>query len=179
LLGTLAACGPSGSAAGPTTPPTTITTHLTASLPPAPAAPAVAKTASCPYLTASFVQDANGQHVSSVRISDDASQPHPTCFFYRPDGHLQVTVRVYVGDPQVAESIVNQAAPVSTSDPATDPPGWQGGFQSGDYNGMNNPTGNAVYAVHKGADAVVVSVNQAQSIKARRIADQAITGLGF
>jgi hypothetical protein len=180
LVGTITGCGPSASGAASTsTPDSTVTTHVSASLPPAPAAPTAAKTADCPYLDTSFVADTNGQHVSSVKISAGDGQPHPSCFFYRPDGKVQVSVRVYVGQPDLAQAVVNQAAPVATSDPASDPAGWQGGLLSGGYNGMNDPTGTATYAVYKGGDAVVVWVNQAQSIKARRITEQAISTLGL
>jgi len=179
LLGILTACGPSSSASGTTSAAAGTTTQATASLPPAPAAPTPAVTASCPYLATDFVKDTNGQGVGRVKISTGGGQPHPSCFFYRPDGNMQVSVRVYVGQSAVAQAIVNQAAPVATSDPASDPEGWQGGLISGGYNGMNNPTGQATYAVYKGGDAVVVWVNQAQSIKARKIAEQAISSLGL
>src|SRR5205823_11486752 len=103
--------------------------------------------------------------------SDDPAQQHPTCFFYRPDGGLQVTVRLYGGDPQVAKAIVNQAAPIASSNPATEPAGWNGGSEA---------TGDgAVYAVAKQGNAVVVTTNQQQTIKARRIAEQAISALGW
>lgn len=82
---------------------------------------------------------------------------------------MQLSVRVYVGDPRTAKGIVNQATPVSTSSPATQPAGWQGGYQSIDSG--------AVYAVARNGDAVVVHTNQAQSIKARAIAELAITAL--
>lgn len=179
LLGSLAACGPITSSGAGTTPASTITTHITASLPPPPPVPTPAVRANCPYLNSDFVAETNGQHVSGVKISAGDGQPHPSCFFYRPDGKVQVSVRVYVGDTRLAQSIVDQAAPIATSDPADQPAGWQGGLLSGGYNGMNDPSGSAVYAVYKGGDAVVVTVNQAQSIKARRIAEQAISALGL
>ena len=179
LLSALAACGPSTAASGSSTTTTTSAAPVTSSLPPAPAAPAPSVTASCPYLDTSFVKDTNGEGVGKVKISAGDGQAHPSCFFYRPDGNLQVSVRIYVGDAAVAQAIVNQAAPVASSDPASDPAGWQGGLISGGYNGMNNPTGQATYAVYKGGDAVVVWVNQAQSIKARKITEQAISALGL
>ena len=171
-------CGPSTpTAAGGQS--GTSTTQVTASLPAPPPAPTASVTAACPYLDTQFVEDTNGQHASKVRISAGDGQPHPSCFFYRPDGKVQVSVRVYVGQPAVAQAIVDQAAPVASSDPASDPAGWQGVLVSGGYIGMNDPTGTATYAVAKGGDAVVVWVNQAQSIKARRIAEQAISSLGL
>ncbi|HJQ46072.1 MAG TPA: DUF2020 domain-containing protein [Amycolatopsis sp.] len=123
----------------------------------------------CPYLDTSFVADANGQHVSKVQTSAD--QPHPACFFYALNGKLQLTARVYVGDAAVAKALVDKAAPVGTSSPATDPAGWQGGYQQ-------TGTG-AVYAVAKGGSAVVVTTNQQQTVKARTVAKQAIFALGL
>jgi UPF0176 protein len=124
-------------------------------------------TEDCPYLGSEVVAEANGQHVSKVRVSAD--QPHPACFFYRPDGKVQLTVRVYVGDAKTATALVNKAAPVDTSNPASDPSGWKGGYLSSDDG--------AVYAVAKGASAVVVTTNQKQSVKARTVAKKAIAAL--
>lgn len=121
----------------------------------------------CPYLDTEFVAQANGQHVSRVRTSAD--KPDPTCFFYALTGKLQLTVRVYAGDPAVATALVNQVAPIDSSDPANEPAGWTGGYQA-------TGTG-AVYAVAKQGVAVVVTTNQLQSIKARSVAKQAIAGL--
>ncbi|PXY34822.1 hypothetical protein BAY59_04810 [Prauserella coralliicola] len=123
----------------------------------------------CPYLDTDEVAQTNGQQVDQVRVS--AEQPHPSCFFYRPDGEIQLTVRVYSGDPKVAVGLVDKAAPVDTSNPASQPPGWEGGYEAAEEG--------AVYAVAKGGDAVIVTTNQQQSVKAREIATQAISGLGF
>nr|WP_225978350.1 DUF2020 domain-containing protein [Gandjariella thermophila] len=123
----------------------------------------------CPYLQTEFVAEANGQHVGKVRVSAD--QPHPACFFYRPDGGLQLTARVYVGDPKVAKGLVDQAAPVGTSNPASLDGGWQGGSQPTDSG--------AVYAVAKGGEAIVVTTNQKQTIKARRVTEQVISALAL
>ncbi len=129
--------------------------------------PQPGETADCPYLGSEVVAEANGQHVSKVRVSAD--QPHPACFFYRPDGKIQLTVRVYVGRPEIATALVNKAAPIDSSNPASDPAGWKGGYLSGDDG--------AVYAVSKGASAVVVTTNQKQSVKARTVAKKAIAAL--
>lgn len=123
----------------------------------------------CPYLETSFVADANGQHVSKVQTSAD--KPHPTCFFCALSGQLQLTVRIYVGDAAVAKALVDQAAPVNASNPATDPAGWQGGYEPTDSG--------AVYAVAKGGSAVVVTTNQKQTVKARSVAKQTISALGL
>jgi hypothetical protein len=121
----------------------------------------------CPYLDTEFVAQSNGQHVSKVRTSAD--KPHPSCFFYALTGKLQLTVRVYAGDAAVATALVNQVAPIDSSDPADEPAGWRGGYEATDSG--------AVYAVAKQGVAVVVTTNQKQSVKARIVAVQAIAGL--
>jgi hypothetical protein len=138
---------------------------------PAPPLPTPATTATCPYLDPVTAEDDNGQHVTTVKISAPDGQSEPSCFFYRPDGHWQLTVWVYSGSPAVAKAIVNSEAPVATSNPATDPAGWQGGAE---------PTASgAVYAVAKGGDAVVVITNQKQTIKARLVTDHVVSTLGW
>jgi UPF0176 protein len=123
----------------------------------------------CPYLDSAFVADANGQKVGKVRVSAD--KPHPACFFYRSDGKIQLTVQVYVGEPGAAKTLVDQAAPVATSNPAELPAGWAGGAQA---------TGSgAVFAVAKQGSAVVITTNQAQTIKAKRVAEKTIAALGL
>jgi hypothetical protein len=134
-----------------------------------PASPVPAADGKCPYLDSTFVADANGQRVSRVRVSQD--QP-PACFFYRADGRIQLTVQVFVGEPSRAKALVDQAAPVATANPAELPGGWAGGAQANGSNG-------AVFAVAKEGKAVVITTNQAQTIKAKRVAEQAITALGF
>lgn len=167
LLVALAAC------AEETDDPTVITTTpvSTASQPQAalPPAPQPASDGQCPYLEESFVEDTNGQHVGDAKISAD--QP-PACFFYRPDGGLQLTVWVYNGgDATVAKGLVDGAAPVTTANPAKLPGGWAGGAQPTDDG--------AVYAVAKQGAAVIVTTNQEQTIKAKQIAQQSITSLGL
>lgn len=174
LAAVLAGCGPTTTVTG--TPVSTITGHVTvtspatsANVPPAPQPAAAA--ASCPYLATQDAADDNGQHVGSIKVSAKADgQPHPTCFFYRPDGNLQLTVRVYVGDSTVATAIVNQAAPVATSNPENAPAGWTGGSMS-----LSN---GAVYAIAKGGTAIVVTSNQLQTIKCKLVATQVVTNLG-
>lgn len=112
----------------------------------------------------------NGQHVAKVRISSD-SRKTPTCFFYRPDGGVQLTVRPYRGESGTAHALVDAAAPVKTSAKATDPPGWSGGSQPTDSG--------AVYAVAKGDAAVAVTTNQRQTVKARQVAERTIQALGW
>lgn len=149
-------------------PPPTATTRTTTPAATAPPAPKPSADGPCPYLESAAVADANGQRVGGVKVSD--GDP-PTCFFYRSDGNLQLTVRVYTGEPAVAEAVVDEAAPVEESNPAKSPAGWEGGSLGGDEG--------AVYAVAKAGTAVVVSTNQEQTIKARRIAESVIDALGL
>ncbi|WP_026421813.1 DUF2020 domain-containing protein [Actinokineospora inagensis] len=144
-------------------------TRSTAAAPNVPPAPEPAADGPCPYLESAVVADANGQHVTKVRTSAD--KPEPACFFYRPDGSVQLTVRVYSGEPAVAKLIVDQAAPITSSNPASSPAGWTGGSMSTDKG--------AVYAVSKAGSAVVVTTNQEQTIKARRLTETVITNLGL
>ncbi|MDX8032111.1 DUF2020 domain-containing protein [Lentzea sp. BCCO 10_0856] len=167
LLGVLAACGTpvAQDVPVPTTQPQRVTT-TTSAAPTVPPAPQPVNDGACPYLATGFVAEANGQRVPKVKLSTD--EPHPACFFYATATEIQLTVRVYVGDERVAKSIVNEAAP-DGSQPASSPTGWAGGYVSNDSG--------VVYAVSKGTAAVVVTTNQKQSIKARRIAEEAVKGL--
>lgn len=159
------ACGAPGDA--PQTRPETApgpVTQVAPVLPPAPTADGP-----CPYLDESVVEDVNGQLVGAVRISLD--QPHPACFFERGDGNEQLRTWIVEGTPGAAVAVVDAAAPVATSDPAELPGGWSGGSQ---------PTeSGAVYAVAKEGTAVVVTTNQSQTIKARRIAERVIENLSL
>ncbi|MDS0133047.1 MULTISPECIES: DUF2020 domain-containing protein [unclassified Amycolatopsis] len=150
--------------ATPSTPTAAANSSNAGGLPPDPEPGA---TEDCPYLGSEFVAESNGQHVSKVRVSAD--QPHPACFFYRPDGKVQLTVRVYVGDAKTATALVNKAAPLDSSNPASDPSGWKGGYLSSDDG--------AVYAVAKGGTAVIATTNQKQSVKARTVVKKAIAAL--
>lgn len=150
----------------PSEDPTTTPPPAPAGPPSVPPAPEPATDGPCPYLDKAFVEDTNGQKVSKTKTSTD--QP-PTCFFYALNGKTQLTVRVFNGDAAVAEALVDQAAPIDTSNPAEEPAGWKGGYQQTD--------GGSVYAVAKGGHAVVVTSNQEQSIKGRTITTEAIAGL--
>lgn len=170
LLIVLAACNTEPVAGDPTVI-TSDTSQQTSEAPPAavaPAAPEPTADGPCPYLDAVFIEGTNGQHVGDVKIS--AGEP-PACFFYRPDGDIQLTVRVYTGEAAVAKALVDQVAPVDTSNPAELAGGWTGGAQATDEG--------AVYAVAKDDDAVVVTTNQEQTIKAKLVAQEAISALGL
>lgn len=170
LLLCVTACSASPPAQQTTTPTSTPSTAPPSSTDQGPpASPEAVADGPCPYLDSQFVADANGQHVTKVRISAD--KPHPACFFYRPDGAVQLTIRVYSGDAKNAKALVDQAAPIASSNPATSPPGWKGGSLGQDKS--------SVYAVAKEGTAVIVTSNQAQSTKPRRVAEKAIANLGL
>ncbi|RZQ65430.1 DUF2020 domain-containing protein [Amycolatopsis suaedae] len=160
----LGGCGQAAEPVPPPAPPPPPPAPVT--VPPAPEA---TRDGDCPYLDSGFVARTNGQRVSKVRLSAD--QPNPACFFSALTGKVQVTTRVYSGDPQVAKALVDQAAPVGTSNPADEPAGWSGGAQPVE--------GGAVYAVAKGGAAVVVTTNQAQTVKARELTREIVTRLGW
>lgn len=168
LIGVLAGCSTEQPAA------TSTTASKTSVQPPASTAPKEAPPipepttdGECPYLSTGVVQEANGQLVRKVRLSEDS--PNPACFFYANSTDVQLSVWVYEGDAKIAKAIVDRAAPIAQSSPATAPEGWNGGSLTSD-------TG-AVYAVAKGANAIVVTSNQQQTIKARRITETVVTNL--
>nr|CEL16032.1 hypothetical protein [Kibdelosporangium sp. MJ126-NF4] len=171
----LLACCLVGCSTGPNAGPTPPTTQRTQNPPTTtqpegpPPAPEPVADGPCPYLESAFVAQANGQRATKVRVSAD--KPHPTCFFYRADGNVQLTVRIYVGTAKNAKALVDEAAPINTTNPASAPAGWKGGSLGTDKG--------SVYAVAKDTMAVIVTSNQAQSIKARQVAEKAISTLGL
>jgi UPF0176 protein len=168
LIGLLAGCGTEQSAATSTTPSKTSVQSATSAAPiEVPGVPQPVTDGQCPYLSNPAVQEANGQLVRKVRLSED--QPNPACFFYANATDVQLSVWVYDGDAKTAKAVVDRAAPIAQSNPASAPEGWTGGSLTSD-------TG-AVYAVAKGTTAVVVTSNQQQTIKARRITETVITNL--
>jgi UPF0176 protein len=167
LLGLLAACGTTDTSGTPNPAPAAPPAATTSAAPTKPPNPEPVKDGNCPYLDTKFVAEANGQLVRKVALSAD--EPNPTCFFYANATEVQLTVRVYVGDTKIAKTLVDEAAPRDKSNEATVPAGWGGGY-------MTTQNG-AVYAVAKDGAAVVVTTNQKQTIKARRIAETAIGNL--
>jgi UPF0176 protein len=122
----------------------------------------------CPYLDDAFIEETNGQRVGDTKISTDET---PACYFYRSDGDVQLAIQIYSGEPAVAAAFVDQVAPVDTANPAELPGGWAGGAQPTDVG--------AVYAVAKEGTAVVVVTNQEQTLKAKIVAQEAISTLGL
>lgn len=169
LLAALVACDakPEGQ---PSPPPVTSTEQQVSPTPTGPPpSPEPVADGPCPYLKTAFVSEANGQRVGKVKVSAD--KPNPACFFYRSDNSVQLTVQVFVGDPRQAKALVDQAAPIATANKAEEPPGWKGGAES--------TKKGAVYAVAKAGTAVVVTTNQTQTIKAKRVAEQTIETLAL
>lgn len=170
LLIVLAACGSQDAADEPeriAPPPTETSSEAPAAAPPPVAEPTLDEP--CPYLDDAFIEETNGQRVADTKISAD--EPTPACYFYRADGNVQLAVQIYTGDPAVAKAFVDQVAPVDTANPAELAGGWAGGAQPTDEG--------AVYAVAKDATAVVVATNQEQTLKARLVAQEAISALGL
>jgi UPF0176 protein len=168
--GLLAACGQPDDAPQGEAPLSSVTTPSSDSPPlELPPSPEPAADEPCPYVTERFVAEANGQRVSNVRISAD--DPNPACFFYTLNGKEQLSVRVYTGEPEVAMGLVDQAAPIDKSNPASQSPGWNGGYQTFEDG--------AVYAVAKEGAAVIVRTNQLQSVKARTVAEEVISTLAI
>ncbi|MGH3877017.1 MAG: DUF2020 domain-containing protein [Actinophytocola sp.] len=168
LLIVLAACNNEPAEDPTIVPPADTPTSEAAPAAEAPPVPEPSADGPCPYLDTAFVEDTNGQRAGDVKVSADDP---PACFFYRSDGGIQLTVRVFQGEAPVAQAVVDQAAPVDTSNPAELAGGWAGGAQPTDEG--------AVYAVAKEGTAVVVATNQEQTIKAKVVAQEAISALGL
>jgi len=171
LIGALAACSTTTPQSASTTVPTAASgtaKPTTASPTPTgpPAVPEPTVDGACPYLDTKFVQEANGQLVRKVRLSAD--QPDPACFFYANETEVQLSVWVYRGDVKTAKAIVDRAAPLD-SFPASVPEGWKGGSLYDDKG--------SVYAVAKLGNAVVVSSNQQQTVKGRRVTEAVVANL--
>ncbi|MGH3622646.1 MAG: DUF2020 domain-containing protein [Sciscionella sp.] len=181
LASLLVLAGVAGCASGPAAPTSngdSSTARAARAVPRPPPAPKPATVAECPYLDRTVVADTNGQGVGEVKISAASSKIIPACFFYRPDGRLQLRTRVYRGPLDTVRALVDLAAPVRTSSRADQPAGWEGGAQA---------TGSgAVYAVAKPdannselGIAIIVHTNQAQSVKAREITKKMVRALGW
>lgn len=172
VLAGITVAGCSTPQATPTSTPAAPTTTASSAAPTSatvPPQPQPASDGQCPYLTSAFIADANGEKVTKVQVSAD--KPHPACFFYSYGNTRQITVQVYVGEASAAKGLVDRAAPVQTSDKAELTGGWEGGS-------LSSSTG-AVYAVSKAGNAIVVTTDQKQTIKAKQVAKQAITALGL
>ncbi|MFD0200045.1 MULTISPECIES: DUF2020 domain-containing protein [Saccharothrix] len=170
VIGALASCATAEPTSAPDAATTTSAVAKTTTTPAGPPPPPEPSAdGQCPYLASSIVQEANGQLVRKVRLSAD--QPNPACFFYANGTDVQLSVWVFQGEPATAKAVVDRAAPVADSSPASAPAGWNGGSLTTDAG--------AVYAVAKDGNAVVVTSNQKQTIKARRVAETVVGNLGL
>jgi hypothetical protein len=123
----------------------------------------------CSVLSVEQVEELNGERVGSVLV-DPAVAP-AACFFTDPGGAVVASVWVArTDDEAVAVQVVDRAAPVTSSSPASDPAGWRGGRSGG-------PDG-SVYAVARGTTAVVVTTTQPQSVRAQRLALAVVEAIG-
>ena len=124
----------------------------------------------CPYLDAQVVADLNGQKV--LRTAVDPSFDPVACQFWSYGDAPQLTVLVrHMGSVDDARAVVDHYAPIGSTSPASSPAGWDGGRGPVD--------GGAVYAVSKDDTAVVITTNQAQSVKAELVAEEVIRNLGL
>jgi len=124
----------------------------------------------CPYLDSQAVAQMNGQKV--LRVGVDKQFEVPACQFwsYWDEPQLTVIVREMASEGG-ARAVVDHYAPVAETSPAEEPEGWSGG--------RGPVEGGAVYAVSKGATAVVVLTDQEQSVKAQLVAEEVIGNLGL
>lgn len=129
----------------------------------------------CPYLDTQWVAETNGQLVTGVGL--DTSFTPPACQFWSYPEEPQLTVIVRdMGTEERAREVVDWAAPVDFTQPASLEGGWEGGRHGGgDVPGRIG----AAYSVSKGARAVTVFTNQDESVKAEMVAAEVIANLGL
>ncbi|MGP6175626.1 DUF2020 domain-containing protein [Corynebacterium sp. A21] len=128
----------------------------------------------CPYLDTEWVAETNGQKVTGVGVDDRFSTPACVFWSYPAEPQLSVMVRE-MPDETAAIAVVDWAAPIDTTEPAEEIPGWSGGRAGAGIGGHED----ARYAVQKDHWAVVVNSNQEQSLKAELIAREVIANLGL
>ncbi|AWB84878.1 DUF2020 domain-containing protein [Corynebacterium liangguodongii] len=139
-----------------------------------PAAPRE-ENATCPYLDSQWVAEANGQKVTGVAVDDRFETPACEFWSYAEQPQLTVLVR-HMASPQEAMAVVDWATPIEHTEPADDPPGWNGGRHGG---GAVPGRAGAAYSVAKGPVAVTVFTNQNESVKAQVVAERVIATLGL
>ncbi|MCT1463162.1 MULTISPECIES: DUF2020 domain-containing protein [Corynebacterium] len=139
--------------------------------------PAVEKdpAGTCPYLDTQWVAEANGQKVTAIGV--DNRFDTPACVFWSYPEEPQLTVMVrHMASPEEAMAVVDWAAPIDYTDPASEPEGWNGGRHGG---GAVPERIGAAYSVAKGPVAVTVFTNQNESVKAQVVAEQVIANLNL
>jgi len=132
-------------------------------------------TQDCPYVSTEAVKLITGQREGPAQIIQ--TTPYVICLFYRTDGQWSARVRIIqAATSAAAVAAVNQHVPVATSDPADQPAGWTGGSFTTGQKVADSASGRSIYAVSKGTVAIVVEENETPSIKARLIAQCALSG---
>ncbi|CAM4021871.1 DUF2020 domain-containing protein [Corynebacterium frankenforstense] len=129
----------------------------------------------CPYLDSEWVARTNGQKVTGQGTDERFATPACVFWSYGEAPQLQVSVR-HMASPEEATAVVDRAAPIDSTNPAEEIPGWSGGRAGGQL--VAEPWG-ALYAVAKGPTAVVVFSDQGQSVKAEAVAREVIANLGL
>ncbi|MCT1443568.1 DUF2020 domain-containing protein [Corynebacterium sanguinis] len=130
---------------------------------------------SCPYLDTQWVAEANGQKVTAIGV--DNRFDTPACVFWSYPEEPQLTVMVrHMASPEEAMAVVDWAAPIDYTDPASEPEGWNGGRHGG---GAVPERIGAAYSEAKGPVAVTVFTNQNESVKAQVVAEQVIANLNL
>lgn len=124
--------------------------------------------------TPSGCRKPNGQRVTGLGVDERFATPACVFWSYPEEPQLQVIVRESP-DEQAAVRVVNWAAPIDTTEPAEEIPGWSGGRAGAGIGGHDS----ARYAVAEGDHAVVVPSNQSQSRKTENIAREVIGNLGL
>lgn len=146
----------------------------------APAAPLPAQEAGdCPYISNEFAAIANGQGVGQTMIRP--TKPYVVCDFYRSDGGWSGSIRVAVAkDAAAATALIDYAAPIKKSNPASVEGGWNGGSWVKELGAdplILNDEELAVFAVSKGKVAIIATSNEALTKKARNFVVEAIANL--
>ena len=123
----------------------------------------------CPYIDPGWLENTNGERLTKQGI--DTRFPTPACVFWSYQDEPQATVIVRdMPTVEDARAAVDWAAPIDATEPASFD-GWEGGRGVVDEH--------AVYAVQKDTHAVLVWINQQQTVKSEQIAHEAIANLGL
>lgn len=173
-LGVLAGCGSGGTdnaAAGDSgaasAEPTGAQPTLPGGAPTTTAAPTPSTVdAPCPYLDTETVKDTVGQHLTRTTVT--ATTPHPSCAFYRPDGHRAAAITVSAEANPIAAQNAALAKVGKNANPVNG---------IGDYGVVAIVPDGAVLAVTKGPALVLVTINQQSSLEAKEIARAVVAKL--
>lgn len=133
----------------------------------------------CPYISDEQAKIFNGQGLGQTMIRP--TKPYVVCDFYRSDGGWSASIQVAKAkDEATAVAMVDYAAPVKKSYPATLDGGWTGGYWNKEIGAppqLLNEQEQAVYAVSKGKIVIIAASNEAESKKAKNFVVGAIENL--